>query len=75
MGCISLYAIGNLLVWIVIVCAILAIIRILVGTVIPGVPAVIIQILNVILWAVVCIAVIWLVIDLATCVLTVPRLR
>lgn len=76
MGCLSLWSIANILIWIVVVCAIVAIIRVLVANVIPGVPAVVVQVLNIILWAVVTIAIIWLVFDLLACLFVGwPRLH
>lgn len=74
--CFSLWSIRELLIWLVVVCAVVALIRIFIGNLIPGVPPVVVAVLNVILWAVVAIAVIVIVFDLLACLLVgVPRIH
>jgi len=68
--CFSWQWLGHLLVWLVIVVAIITIIRILVPWLLSlagGVPAPIMAIINVVLWAIVAIACIWIVVDLLSC--------
>jgi hypothetical protein len=71
--CFSLGWLEQLLIWLVVVCAVVAVIRILVPMVAPPFP-VVIQILNVVMWAVITIAVIILVFDLLSCLVGFPRL-
>ena len=85
--CFSLEWLKNLLIWIVIVCVIVGMIRVLISFVIPKlgiggeVVAVIVRILTILLWGIVCIALIVFVFDLVACVaggglgVTLPRLR
>lgn len=71
MGCFSLGAIENLLIWLVVVGAIVALIRLLVPVVVgPLGPfgSVIVQALYIVLWAIVAIAVIILIFELLACV-------
>jgi hypothetical protein len=69
--CFSLQWLGQLLVWLIVVCAVVAVIRLLVPLAASWLPggAVVVQIINIVLWAVVAIAVVWLVIDLLSCLL------
>jgi hypothetical protein len=71
--CFSLGFLEQLLVWLVIVCAIVAIIRLLLPLVVSPFP-VVMGILNIIMWAVIAIAVIYLVFDLLACLVGFPRL-
>lgn len=73
MTCFSLGFLEQLLVWLVIVCAIVAIIRLLLPLVVSPFP-VVMGILNIIMWAVIAIAVIYLVFDLLACLVGFPRL-
>lgn len=77
MACFSLGAIENLLIWLVVVAAIVALVRLLVPSVLaPLGPAgtLIAGALNIILWAIVAIAVIILVFELLACVVPLHRL-
>ena len=68
--CFSLGWIAQLLIWLVVVCAVVAVVRILLPMILGplgGPTAVIIQILRIIMWAVVCIFAIWVVFDLLQC--------
>lgn len=69
--CFSLEWVGHLLVWLIVVCAVVAIIRLLVPLVASWLPggAVVVQIINIVLWAVVAIAVVWMIVDLLSCLL------
>lgn len=79
MACLSLAWIQQLLIWLVVIVAIVAIIKIVVPwltSIVGGtLPGPVWQILQIILWAVVAIAVIIIVFDLISCILGVPRLR
>lgn len=68
MGCFSLEWLEQLLVWLIIVAAVVAILRLVVPWVAAqlGVP-IIAQVLNIILWAVICIVVIYIVFALLSC--------
>ena len=67
--CFSIGWLEQLLVWLIIVCAVVAVLRLIVPWVAAqlGVP-VIAQVLNIILWAVICIFVIYFVFALLACV-------
>lgn len=79
--CFSLEWFKELLVWLVIICAVVAILRLLVPFVLaqigsPG--GVLAQAINIVLWAVICIFVIYVVFDLVSCLIGAggfPRLR
>ncbi len=68
--CFSLASLESLLVWLIIVGAIIAIIRLVVPWVLSqiGIP-IVGQVLNIVLWAVVCIIVIWIVFALLSCLI------
>lgn len=78
MGCFSLGWLENLLIWLVVIGAVFALVRLILplalgplgtaGTMVS-------QALNIIIWALVAIAVIILVFDLLSCLVGVPRLR
>jgi hypothetical protein len=69
--CFSLGSIEYLLIWLVILCAVVAIVRLLLIPLVfapmgqPGV--IIIQVVNIIVWVIIAIAVIYLVFDLLQC--------
>lgn len=68
--CFSLAWLGQLLVYLVIIGAVFAIIRLLVPWVLSQLGAaggIIAQVLNIVLWAILAIIVIWVVIDLLSC--------
>jgi len=65
--CFSFAQIENLLIVIVVICAVLAIVRILLPYFAPTVPGVVFQILNVLIGAAITIAVIIIVFDLLAC--------
>jgi hypothetical protein len=78
MACFSLTWLEQLLIWLVVIGAVVALVRLLVPLVIGPLGAAgttIANALNIIIWAVVAIAVIVLVFDLLTCVAGVPRLH
>lgn len=78
MGCLSLLWLEQLLIWLVVVGAIVAIVRLLLPLVLGplGVFGTTVQqILYIIIWAIVAIAIIVLVFDLLTCAVGLPRLR
>jgi uncharacterized membrane protein len=74
MVCFSLGWIEQLLIWFVVITAVIAIIKLLIPAVIP-LGGTIIQVINIVVWVVVAIAIIILVFDLLSCVVGVPRLR
>jgi len=71
MSCLA--GIGAILIWLIILCAVVAIARILLAY--ASVPPVIVQIANVLLWAVIAIACIYIVFELLGCAVALPRLR
>lgn len=75
--CFSLNWIENLLIWLVIVCAIVAVIKLVIPYAVgqlgsPG--TLVMQVLNIVMWAVVLIFVIIIVFDLLACLVGFPRL-
>jgi hypothetical protein len=79
--CFSLGWLASLLVWLVILCAILALGRLLVAFVLPRLGmesealVIVAQAINIVIWAVVVIAVIYFVFDLIACLVPLGRLR
>ena len=71
MSCLA--GIGAILIWLIILCAIVAIARIALAY--ASVPPIFVQIANVILWAVVAIVCVYIVFELLSCTLALPRLR
>jgi hypothetical protein len=69
-GCFSLGWIENLCVWLIVVCAVVAIIRLLVPflTGLIGMP-IVAQIINIVLWAVVAIMAVYIIFALLSCLL------
>jgi len=69
--CFSLGWLEQLLVWLIIVCAVVAILRLVVPWVAAqlGVP-IIAQVLNIVLWAVICIICIYIIFALLSCLLS-----
>ena len=78
MACFSLLWIQKLIIWIIVIAAIVAIIRIVVPwlTSITGgaMPGPVLAILNIVMWAVIAIAVVIIVFDLIACIASGPRL-
>jgi hypothetical protein len=72
--CLSLATLEAWLIWLVVICAVIAIVRLLVVPLVltpmgePGV--ILIRVVNIIVWVIVAIAVIYLVFDLLSCVLS-----
>jgi hypothetical protein len=77
-GCFSLSWLEQLLIWLVVIIAVVAFVRLVVplvaGSLVPY-GGVIVQVLNIIIWAIVAIAVIVIVFDLLSCLVGIPRLR
>jgi hypothetical protein len=70
MGCFSLSAVEHLLIWLVVLCAVVAFVRLVMPAVFaqlgqPG--SVVIGALNIVMWAVVCVVLIIVVFDLLSC--------
>jgi len=61
------------LVWVIVVIAVVAIVRIVLNYV--AVPPIAVQIANILLWAIVAIACLYLIFDLFSCLLPMPRFR
>lgn len=77
MSCFSLYWLETLLVWLVVIAAVVALVRLILPHVLGAfgtAGAMVSQALNIVIWAVVAIAVIVLVFDLLACFVGVPRL-
>jgi hypothetical protein len=73
--CFSLGAVESLLIWLVVVCAVVAIIRLVVPSLLPQIaPAgtVILNVINIIMWVVILIFVIYVVFDLLACIVPLP---
>lgn len=82
--CFSLAWIAQFLIWLVIICGAIALLRLLVGFILPklGVGGEILsfvaQALYIIMWVVICIAAIYFIFDLISCLgpsLSMPRMR
>lgn len=67
--CFSLAWIEQLCVWLIVIGALVAIIRLLVPYLTGIVPAIVAQIINIVLWAVVAIVVVYIVFALISCLL------
>ena len=63
----------SILVWVIVVVAVVAIVRIVLNYV--AVPPIVVQIATILLWAVVAIACLYMIFDLFSCLLPMPRLR
>jgi branched-subunit amino acid transport protein AzlD len=75
--CFSLGWIESLLIWLVVVCAVVAVIKLLLPYAFaqlgnPG--ALVVQVLNIVMWAVVLIFVIYIAFDLLACLVGFPRM-
>lgn len=78
MGCLSLGWLENLLIWLVVIGAVIALVRLILPLALGplgGFAATVSQALYIIIWAIVAIAVIILVFDLLSCLIGIPRLR
>ena len=75
MGCFSLLWVEQLLIWLVVIATVFALIRLVVPTFLPPLGGTIMSALNIVLWAIVAIAVIVLIFDLLSCAVGLPRLR
>lgn len=78
--CFSLAAVEHLLIWIVVIVAVFAIIRVLLGLVTPppefaGVYNAAIQIAKIVLWAAIVIAIVIVIFALLACIVPFPALR
>jgi hypothetical protein len=77
MSCFSLLWLEQLLIWLIVVAAVVAIVRLLIPALsgpLGPFGSVVVQALNIIIWAIIAIAVIVLVFDLLSCVVGMPRL-
>ena len=75
MGCFSLAWVEQLLIWLVVIAAVFALIRLIIPAFLPPIGATVLQALNIVLWAIVAIAVIILIFDLLACAVGIPRLH
>lgn len=80
--CFSLEWLKDLIIWIIIICAVVALIRLLMAFVIPhlgiGGPILdfIVKALWIVIWAIICIAAVVFIFDLVACIIpSMPRLR
>ena len=80
--CFSLAWLEQFLVWLVIICATVALLRLLVSFVIPrlgldgAIVAVVVRAITIVIWAIVCIALIYFIFDLIMCLgPSMPRLH
>jgi hypothetical protein len=73
MGCVSLIFVENLLIWLIVICAVIAIVKLLLVPYVlapmgqPGV--ILIQVVNIIVWAIIAIAIVVIIFDLLSCAL------
>ena len=83
-SCFGLQWFENLIIWIIVVCAVVALIRLLIAFVLPKlgiggeILSFIVRALTIVLWAVICIAAVIFIFDLISCLgpsLSLPRLR
>lgn len=78
MACFSLAWLEQLLIWLIVIAAVVALVRLLLPLIVGplGVAgSTVTQALNIIIWAIVAVAVIVLIFDLLTCLVGAPRLR
>ena len=78
MACFSLGWLEQLLIWLVVIAAVVALVKLIVPMIVGplGVAgSTVVQALNIVIWAIVAIAVIVLVFDLLACAFALPRLR
>lgn len=78
MSCFSISWIENVLIWLVVIGAIVAIVRLLLPHIVGplgAIGSVVMQALYIIIWAIVIIAIIVIVFDLLACAIGMPRLR
>jgi hypothetical protein len=82
--CFSLQWIGQLLIWLVVICAVVALLRLVVGFVLPklgiaaDIIAVVVAAIRIVIWAIILIAIIVFVFDLIGCLapsLSFPRMH
>jgi len=81
--CFSLYWVEQVLIWLVVLGAVIALLRLIVGYVLPqigldsGIVTLVAQVVRIVIWAIVLIAVIIFVFDLISCLAPsmVPRIR
>jgi hypothetical protein len=79
--CFSLQWVENLLIWLVVICAVIAILRVLVAFVLPQlglageVFSVVARIITIVIWAIVIIAVIVFAFSLIECLGPMPRMH
>lgn len=80
--CFGLEWIMTLLIWVVVICAVVALLRLLVSFVLPrlgieaGIMAFVVQAITIVIWAIVCIAAIYFIFTLIICLApSMPRLR
>jgi len=77
-ACFSLGWLEQLLIWLVVIAAVVALVKLIVPMIVGplGVAgSTVVQALNIVIWAIVAIAVIVLVFDLLACAFALPRLR
>lgn len=78
MGCFSLAWLEQLLIWLVVIAAVVALVRLLLPHIVGplgGAGVIVTRALNIVIWAIVAVAVIMLIFDLLACAVGVPRLR
>jgi len=76
--CFTMEFIESLFIWAVIICAVVAIIRILIALVLPGlgqIGVILMQLLNIVMWAIIAIFIIYICFDLISCLISAaPKL-
>jgi hypothetical protein len=79
--CFGLGWVENLLIWLIVVCAIVALLRLLISFVLPRlgmeaeIMAVVIRAITIVIWAMVCIALVYFVFELIACLLPLAPMR
>lgn len=77
MGCLSLEFVEQLLIWLVVIGAVVAILNLVLMPLLAPAPygATVVAVIRILIWAIVAIAVIYLVFGLLECLVGFPRLR
>jgi len=78
MTCFSLLWLEQLLIWLVVIAAVVALVKLIVPHIVGPLGAagsMAVSALNIVIWAIVAVAVIILVFDLLSCITGIPRLR
>lgn len=80
--CFGLQWLEDIIIWVIVICAVIALLKLLVGFVLPKlgiaaeVLAVVVQAITIVIWAIICITLVIFIFDLIFCLSpSMPRLR